>query len=596
MASSTSSLVSIGGIGSGIDTKSLIAQLMQVESQPLVELRQKKAVEDSKNAAFQSVNTKLQLLQSTASDLTLDLNIKAKTASTTNANVVSATASSAAALGSYKIRVDQLASATSVSTNVAAGQPVTDPTQALTSLNTVSPVTAGNFTIQYNPGAGVQNATVAITAGMTLQQAMDAVSTATGGTITAALGSGANANKLVLTAAAGTTSLIVGSNSDTSNFASVMNLRTASYNTGTQTMVSSGGIGVSNPNVGIGSSNASGLSNAITTGGAGSFQINGVTITYNTGTDSIRNVLDRINASTAGVVATYNQANDRYTITSRSTGSGAITMSDTTGNFLQALGFTDPSRQQITNGQNALIGIEGINGFTASTGATDFTADLSSPTNDFSNVISGVTISAKTVSTGNTRETLNVTNDAAGIQAKVKAFVDAYNGAIDSITATTAKGMPDAFDNDLVNIQTRMQGLASFSIGGSSGYSALVNLGVSTTKQDRVHLSFDTTKFAAALTANPDAVAAVFQTSTTGVAQQFKTYLTGVSGASGIFATRNSSNTQAMRTYDQRIADMQVRLQLKQKTLQQQFTAMDSAVAKLHSQQNAFLSQLGSLG
>jgi flagellar hook-associated protein 2 len=593
----SSNPLSLSGLGSGLDTRSLVAQLMNLERQPLMQLQQRKQLLVDRNTAFQGVNTKLQALQSAASDLRLSANIGAKLATTTNSSIVTGTASSSAALGSYRIRVDQLATATNVTTNTAIGAPVTNPTQLLSSLNTSSPVSTGNFTIQYTNGGTVTNASVNITAGMSLNDAFNAISTATSGTVTAALGTGANANKLVLSTAAGTTNLVVGSSSDTSNFASVMNLRTATFNAGTGTMTSSSGIGVTNVNVGIGSSNASGLSTAITTNGAGSFQINGVTINYNTGTDSIKNVLDRINTSSAGVVASYNSSNDKISITSRTTGSNAITMSDTTGNFLSAVGLTDPARQLITNGQNALIGIEGVNGFTSATGAADFTRDVSSTSNNFANVIAGVTFNAQNVSSGNSRETVTVGTDTATIGGKVKAFVDAYNAAVDSINGTTGKGQVNAFDNDLLGIRDHLASILTTRVSSTSGGpQSLADLGISTTSTDRVHLSFDQNKFNAQLAANPDAVAAVFQTSTTGVAQQFNTYLTNVSGASGVFATRNASLQRQTRDYDNQISNTNRVLTQRQQLLQRQFSTMDKMVSQLHSQQNAFLSQLGSLG
>lgn len=587
---------SLSGLASGLDTKSLINQLISLEQQPLLRLQRRRSTIADTNTAFQAINTKLQALQSAATDLTLDANIKAKSATTTNASVVTGTASAGAALGSYRIRVDRLATASSVTTNSAAGSPISDPTLALTSLNTSSPITNGNFTIQYTAGGTLNNATVTVTSGMVLNDVFNAISTATGGNVTAALGAGADANKVVLTGAGGTTSMVVGSSSDTSNFASVMNLRGATFDPVALTSKSTNGIGVTNINVGMGSANASALSTPITTSGAGSFAINGVTINYDTGTDSIKNVLDRINQSSAGVVASYNSVNDRFTITSRTTGSGAITMSDTTGNFLQAIGVADPARQVVTNGQNALIGIEGINGFSSATLATDFTADVSSATNDFSNVISGLTVSAKSVSTGNTRETLTVGTDTTAIGTKVKAFVDQYNQAIDAIEAARSKGGSNPFDTDLSMVEQRMQGMASSIVGSlATSPKSLMDIGISSSRTDRLHLQIDQTRFNAALSANPDAVAAVFQNGTDGIAQQFKTYMTNIGGTNGVFATRASSTQMQLRGVDNQINMMQRRIDMDRTRMVNQFTAMEKAVARLHSQQNAFLSQLGSL-
>ncbi len=88
----------------------------------------------------------------------------------------------------------------------------------------------------------------------------------------------------------------------------------------------------------------------------GSFTINGVAISYNTSSDSIQNVLDRINSSSAGVTATFDSQNGRFVLTNNTTGNVGISMQDETGNFLAATGLASG---QFASGQNLLYTLNG---------------------------------------------------------------------------------------------------------------------------------------------------------------------------------------------------------------------------------------------
>lgn len=597
--------IQLGGLASGLDTASLINQLMMIEQQPLTLINQKKQTLFNKNSAFQALNTRISALMSAAGDLTLDLNLRAKSATASDTSVLTAKAGSGAAAGSYQMRVDRLATATTVSTNGPIGQAVTATNTALSSLNLSSPVTAGTFTLQYTTGGSIQNASITVGTSDTLADVFANISTATGGTVTASLAS----NKISLTGT-NATNLVVGASTDTSNFLSVMNLKGAGYSTPGSTggsTTSTYGIGVTQVGVGIDTAPGPSINGAtITSTTSGEFKINGVSITYNTSTDSINNILGKINNSSAGVSASYNAVDDRIIMTARSTGSGAIALEDVTGNFLQAVGLNDPARANVADGQNALIGIVGVNGFTAGTGAADFSKDISSPTNTFANILPGVTLTANKVDAD--LQTVTVADDNSAITDKVKAFIAQYNQAIDAINSATAKGQPNAFDADLRMVQDRLRSMVNSQVSGMTGnIRSLIDVGISTTRDDRVHLALNETKFKAALESNPDIVAQLFQktepdpsdstkTRPLGVAARLKEYLFNVGSTDGVFKTREASTQRQQRAYDQQIESLTRRMEDTRMTMIKQFAAMEKAVSKLKSQQSAFLSQLSSLG
>ena len=79
----------------------------------------------------------------------------------------------------------------------------------------------------------------------------------------------------------------------------------------------------------------------ITPDASGSFVINGITISYDATTDSLDDIISRINLSSAGVTASFDTGTDMLTLTRDDDGPAVITVSDTTGNFLETMNIVD---------------------------------------------------------------------------------------------------------------------------------------------------------------------------------------------------------------------------------------------------------------
>ncbi|MGG3912663.1 flagellar filament capping protein FliD [Rossellomorea vietnamensis] len=102
----------IGGLASGMDVDSLVADLMKAERMPLDKLKQKKQTLEWQRDDYRSMNTLLLDFRSELTQMKLSTNYRARTTSSTNSDYVTATASSAAPQSSYSIKnVTQLASA-----------------------------------------------------------------------------------------------------------------------------------------------------------------------------------------------------------------------------------------------------------------------------------------------------------------------------------------------------------------------------------------------------------------------------------------------------------------------------------------------------
>ncbi|MBE0067778.1 flagellar filament capping protein FliD [Thermoanaerobacterium thermosaccharolyticum] len=120
--STTSNLLRISGLASGIDTDSIVKQLMTAASQPLYELEQQKQWLQWQQEDLQDINTKLlSLRDNTLFKMKLQGTYLAKTVSS-NTSIATATAGVNAVNGTYTLEVKTLASAaTSASTTTIGG-------------------------------------------------------------------------------------------------------------------------------------------------------------------------------------------------------------------------------------------------------------------------------------------------------------------------------------------------------------------------------------------------------------------------------------------------------------------------------------------
>ncbi|OIN68099.1 flagellar hook protein [Exiguobacterium sp. KRL4] len=139
--------IRLSGLASGIDTETMIKQLMQAERAPVDRLSQKKQTLTWQRDAYREMNRGLLDLRTAASDMLLSKNYTAKTATSSDSSKVSVTASPAATAGSVTIdKIGQLASAASVTMMTTAGKS-SDTTLADSGMFTV---TGGKINVQIN--------------------------------------------------------------------------------------------------------------------------------------------------------------------------------------------------------------------------------------------------------------------------------------------------------------------------------------------------------------------------------------------------------------------------------------------------------------
>lgn len=107
--------IRLSGLASGIDTETMIKQLMQAERAPVDRLSQKKQTLTWQRDAYREMNRALLDFRTAASDMLLSKNYQSKTVIISNPTALTVTASPASSAGSVTIdSIDKLASTASV--------------------------------------------------------------------------------------------------------------------------------------------------------------------------------------------------------------------------------------------------------------------------------------------------------------------------------------------------------------------------------------------------------------------------------------------------------------------------------------------------
>jgi len=360
MSSTTGVNLSISGLASGFDWKSVVTQLATAERSAETPWKRSQIKINGKNQAFSNISSYLTQLQTDVQKLKDPTLYAAATATASDTTKASASATSVATPGTYAFNISNLATAAQIAGAANVGKKISanGDLSAVTVGNAgfAAPVAAGTFTIN-----GKQ---ITIATTDTLQQVFNNIATATNNNVTASYST--TTDKFTLATADGS-QLILGSAADTSNFLQVSQL----YNNNTSTSTSATALGHVIPNIAMYDSSAqlaarvaSGFTTPVT---AGTFTINGAKVTVGAN-DSLQTVFNNIaTATNNAVTASYNAASDKINLTSTLTGQ-PITLgsSSDTSNFLQVGQLASNSSGLVVS--NAAVG--GTNAGITHTGLT----------------------------------------------------------------------------------------------------------------------------------------------------------------------------------------------------------------------------------
>ncbi len=545
-----------------MDWSTVVTELAQAERAPETEWQSQQSAINAQNSVYSTLSSNLTTLQTDVQALQDSSLYSSTAAQSSNSAVATVTSSAGATQGNFTFSITQLATAAQLNgtSNIAA---------PISASNDVSGVTLGTagFSTAITAGTfSVNGAQVTVATTDSLQQVFDKIATATGNAVTGSYDS--TTDKISLTSANPATPIVLGSSADTSNFLSVAQL----YNNQSGAITSNAALG----SVQLGATmSGADLATPVTDGGsgAGQFTINGVAINYNASTDSIQNVLTRINSSTAGVSASYDSINDRFVLTDKTTGDVGISAQDVTGNFLAATGMAAGTLQA---GKNLLYTLNG--------NAQQLVSSSNTISASSSN-LNGVSVTA--LQTGNT--TVSVTSDTSQVTAAIQKFVTDYNTVQTAITSnqivtTSSSGTvtPGTLTGDQTanHLASSLRSLVTGVVPGLSGViSMLSSLGIQTNGKDNT-LAVDTTTLTSTVASDPSSVQKLFNDPTNGLATLMNTFITAQVSTNGTITNHQASLSQQSSNISTQIANLETKITTDSAHWTSEFVAMEQAEAQ----------------
>lgn len=627
---------SIDGIVSGMDTGSLVSQLMQLERAPQLRLQTQRAGVEKVLAALRALNTRIAAVGDAAKVLTGPKGWQPATATSSDPTRVAVAVTAGAAPATFSFTVTRLAAAASA---VSSG---TVP--SLDTVVTTGPLVLAKGTSALGIGA-VDSASATLSAGshaLTVTQA-SAGATKTGTAAPAAsttISAGVNDSLRVTVGGVVTDLTLTAGTYDPSQLAAELTAQlsgraTATVGTdgrlvltttaeGSAATLQVGGRGVLDD----GALTALGLTAdaAALTGVDGKVQLDGdvtreVTVTdvragtpltvttaagdsvsmtlsggLRTGTatlssvgaaggSTLAQVVSGINAAGIGVTAAAVQVSPgayRLQVTSTTTGA-ASGVSLSSGAFpagTSSLG----TLQTLTDGSDAVLTV----------GSGPGAYEVRRTSNVVSDLVAGVTLTLGKADPG-TAVTVEIATDTAGLAKQAGALTDAVNAALAEIDAltrfdpVTKKGGLLVGDGLLRRLRTELLRAVTDPVAASTIGSPGSN-GVSAQRDGTVKL--DSARFLEAWTADPAAVQSLF----TAVATRVGSTVERITDRTdGLVPGAIRSKESQVRGITERISSWDSRLALRELALRRQFTAMEKALGAAQQQGQWLAGQIAGL-
>lgn len=652
--------ITFPGIASGIDYNSIIQKLTSLTLAPTQALNAQVTTLNNANLELIKINNYLQSVQSTLVALSNPDIYDAYGATSTNTNVATASGipGVTAIPGAYTVDKVQTATATSITSSTNAGYSIKSKLTAGTYAGQASdtvPLVDSYAAVTPSDGSGSQGSVTVD--GVSIKydvnsQSLDTILN----TITSQVDTSADAGFLatlvggVVKFTSSDQPIALGSAQDQGNILDVMRLSNAHVlNTaGGGSVTGTANVGGINPDASFDNTNAANFKTAVT---AGTFSVNGVTITVSAG-QSVNDVLTSINASDAGVQATFDTSTNKIVLTATATGPQSIVLSDGTSNFLSAADLTTATGGKTSVGSQAAVEIK------SPSGTTQW---YYSNSNTVTTAIPGISLSLQ--SNTNTPFTINVAQDTSALVSAVSAFVSAYNAAVTEInTATqapvvTAAGLgsggagAQSFgggvlfgNNDVRSVSLQLSSLVSGFLGAGSSFNSLSQIGLTLNDNFSTYTSgnnsdnlgntggtsnsgnttnapiqstsyegtdgtlqaLNVTAFTSALESNPSDVAALLN-GANGLTTQLGAYLTGVTGAPTILNSGpvgnipsistiqnyENTNTDSIQSLQQQITQITDNANEQANNLRQQFVASETLISQLQAEQQELAAAFG---
>lgn len=326
------------------------------------------------------------------------------------------------------------------------------------------------------------------------------------------------------------------------------------------------------------------IADTTTLGGTGdqvTFTVNGNAFSVDGGGMTLSQLRDAINdaVDNTGVSATIiseNSGSNRLVLTATETGNANAVNLSFTGSLGTDLGLTDIN----TPGQlDSELLVDGLYTITRSS-------------NTISDAISGITLNLKSETTAAVQ--LNVSRDTESVTESVQAFVDAYNELQTTIDSLSGKGNDLEADNTLRSIENQIKAVFNTPPGTiNSSFSYLSEVGVSFQRDGK--LSLDSGDLQKAIDSDFAGMAELFANDDQGYLLRVDALVSTFVQSDGLIGTRQDGLNTRIDTVDQRILDMEFRMELREQRLLNQFTALDTLMGELQGTSAFLTQQLASL-
>ncbi|MCX6864001.1 MAG: flagellar filament capping protein FliD [Verrucomicrobia bacterium] len=600
--------MSISGLASGFDWKSVLEQLTNVERAPQATVRTEQTTLANRRSALGQIVSQLTDLQTKATALGDSSLYNRRSVSSSDTTIASVSAADGAVTGSYSIEVVALATPSSwLGATSGVIRSLHSADMSITYDNTVDPpvilntdtgpvlsaakwgatLTAGTVTIgvQDRVTQTVTNATVNVLTTDTLKDVLVKLDAAIG---TQGGATYSTRYDQVTIASPNGKNLILGSASDTSNLLSCLKLFTPDSNSPSSPK---GTDAVSDSKLGSLKLSASLSSQPLMTdltyktprpSTTGAFSINGVSIDYSS-SSTLASVLSSINDSAAGVQASFDSGLNRIVLKNKEPGDRGVVLAESDGgNFLTAFGLTGTG-SSLSRGTDLTYKING--------GAT--ARARSNTIKDSDSGLTGLTFTASKVGT----TTINSANDTGAARSAVDALVSSVNRVQSLISSLTVSNRDAAgkitagvlaYDQTIFQLGSSLRGLLGLQLSGgpSTTIRGLADLGYSTTGY--------TNELTATLSSQLSEVQKFFSTTTTGLSARITSFVKPmVDENSGTLSQRQKGLTEQSSKLDDQLVAMERRVQSNRERLLTGFRAMEAAQAKSNSQMQFLNQKLG---
>lgn len=336
-----------------------------------------------------------------------------------------------------------------------------------------------------------------------------------------------------------------------------------------------------------------------------------ITVTGGTYGEVMDQIRDQINSSSVGVTASVIETsggNKRLILTAKETGEdhrikmgdeadgSTIVIEDEDG-ILAALGISSDGNGEINNANvarkysNAVFSVNGV--------------QVTRSTNTIDDVIEGVTLQLqKEESTAH----VTIGADVEAVTDAIDKFISAYNDVIRTIRTNLAEGAALQGDPLLRSLESQLYNWVNSVVEGTEdGFQMLSFIGITIdkgiTKADLMTgtMSFDKELFESKFKENPQAIMDVFLKNDTenkhfGIARILNDNLRNwTSSVDGVITSRIQGYDAQITFMDDRIEQMELRLQMKEQQLHRQFIRMEIALAQQQSQMQWLSGQLAQL-